>query len=92
MENTGRHTHVAAFLRSTKIAVPKASSAIRTTEILSEMGIGSKLVMPTRSNLDMFEQLVHTVSMLVDMKRQVDRADQEIRVLEAQARGFVPKQ
>lgn len=78
-----------AFLRSSKIALPK----IRPGEVFAEMGISAtRLVMPTRGNLDMYDQLMQTVSLLVDMKRQVDRSDQEIRVLEAQARGYIPKQ
>ena len=72
--------------------MPKPSSAIRTAELLHELGISStKLVMPTHNNLEMYEQLVNTASMLVEMKRQADRADQEVRSLEAQARGFIPR-
>lgn len=94
VESTGRHpAHVPAYLRSSKLATPRPAFAIRTAELLSEMGISAtRLIMPTRNNLDVFEQLVNTASLLVDMKRQVDRAEQDKRVLEAQMRGFVPKE
>jgi hypothetical protein len=71
--------------------VPKSSSVIRVTEILSELGINAqRLVMPTRANIDEFESLLQAVGALVDIKRQVDRVEQEVRALSAQREGFVP--
>lgn len=71
--------------------IPKASSAIRITELLVEMGINpQRLVMPTRANLDAFDGVLQAAGGLVDMKRQVDRVDQELRTLKAQREGFVP--
>lgn len=71
--------------------VIRASSATRVVELLHESGIATqRAVMPTRDNLDMYEKLLHAATNLVDMKRQVDRVDQEIRTLHAQSKGFIP--
>jgi DNA methyltransferase 1-associated protein 1 len=70
---------------------PKVSAAIRITELLIEMGIHpQRLVMPTRANLDALDGVLQAAGGLVDMKRQVDRVDQELRTLRAQREGFVP--
>lgn len=46
--------------------------------------------MPTRENNSVFDGLLQAAGGLIDMKRQVDRVEQEIRTLKAQASGFVP--
>lgn len=56
-----------------------------------ELGVnGEKLVMPTRSNVEELEGLFGAVTALVDMKRQVDRVSQEVRMLRAQKEGYIP--
>lgn len=83
--------HQPAHLRSSKMPTPKPNTAIRVTELLSEMGLNiHRLVMPTRSNLDALDGVLHAAAALVDMKRQVDRVEQEIRTVKAQREGFVP--
>ncbi|WWD20813.1 hypothetical protein CI109_105290 [Kwoniella shandongensis] len=80
-----------AHLRSTKLPLPKPTAAIRITELLNELGISAhKLVMPTRGNLEMFESLLQASGALIDMKRQVDRVEQELRTVRAQREGLVP--
>jgi DNA methyltransferase 1-associated protein 1 len=70
---------------------PKANTAIRITELLAEFGLStSRLVMPTRSNLEAFDGVLQAAASLIDMKRQVDRVEQELRTLKAQREGFVP--
>lgn len=78
-----------AFLRSTKLAQPRstssAQSTTRITELLEQHGVSpSRLLMPTRQNLEAYEALLGTCAMLVDVKRMVDRAEQEVRVLRMQ--------
>lgn len=46
--------------------------------------------MPTRNNIEVLERLFEASGALVDLKRQVDRVDQEVRTLKAQGEGFVP--
>ncbi|KAK1923209.1 hypothetical protein DB88DRAFT_494255 [Papiliotrema laurentii] len=83
--------HQPACLRSTKLPVPKSTYVVRVTEVLTELGVNShKLVMPTRSNIEEFDGLLNAVSALVDMKRQVDRVSQEVRLLRAQKEGYIP--
>nr|XP_031859512.1 uncharacterized protein CI109_004974 [Kwoniella shandongensis]KAA5526584.1 hypothetical protein CI109_004974 [Kwoniella shandongensis] len=83
--------HQPAHLRSTKLPLPKPTAAIRITELLNELGISAhKLVMPTRGNLEMFESLLQASGALIDMKRQVDRVEQELRTVRAQREGLVP--
>lgn len=56
-----------------------------------EMGINTqRLVMPTRANLEAFDAVLQAAGGLVDMKRQLDRVDQDLRTLRAQREGFVP--
>ncbi|KAK8850634.1 hypothetical protein IAR55_004553 [Kwoniella newhampshirensis] len=83
--------HQPVYLRSTKLPLPKPTAAIRITELLNELGISAhKLVMPTRGNLEIFESLLQAASALIDMKRQVDRVEQELRTVRAQREGLVP--
>jgi DNA methyltransferase 1-associated protein 1 len=87
-----RHpVHQPAFLRSTRLTTPKPNAAIRINELLTELGISSqRLVMPTRDNVELFDGLLVAAGALVDMKRQVDRVEQEVKTLTAQRQGFVP--
>lgn len=84
--------HVPVYLRSTRLPVPKPNTAIRVTELLGELGVSThRLVMPTRVNLEIFDGVLQAASNLVEMKRQVDRVEQEIRTLKAQkSGGFIP--
>lgn len=84
-------SHQPACLRSTKLPLPRPNAAIRITEMLTELGVNvHRLVMPTRGNIDELEALFGAAGAMVDMKRQVDRVQQEVRVLRAQREGFVP--
>lgn len=83
--------HQPVHLRSTKMPMPKANSAIRITELLGEMGLSThRLVMPTRGNLEAYDGVLGAAASLIDMKRQVDRVEQDIRTLKAQKDGFIP--
>jgi len=83
--------HAPVYLRSSKLLIPRPSVALRITELVNELGISTqKLVMPTRSNLEEFDVLLIAAGALVDMKRQVERVGQELRMLRAQRDGFVP--
>ncbi|WRT70798.1 uncharacterized protein IL334_007797 [Kwoniella shivajii] len=78
-------------LRSTKIPLPKPNASIRISELLNELGISAhKLVMPTRGNIEIFDSLLQAAGALIDMKRQVDRVEQELRTVTAQRQGLLP--
>ncbi|GHJ86311.1 hypothetical protein NliqN6_2713 [Naganishia liquefaciens] len=86
--NPVRSMHQPAFLRSTKLAQPRSTAQLTTAKInalLESLGVSaSRLIMPTRENLERYEALLTACGSLVDMKRMVDRAEQELRVLKLQ--------
>lgn len=70
-------------LRSSRVSQPKASLAPRITSLLAELGMptmGKHLVMPTRANVARYEELLNACATLVELKRQVERADGELEV------------
>jgi len=75
-----KNAHTPVYLRSVKIPVPKpAGLAPKVIAILAELGINHlKLVMPTKENCERLESLLDAASALVDLKRAVDRVEQEI--------------
>jgi DNA methyltransferase 1-associated protein 1 len=82
--------HVPAFVRSTKLPVPRSSAILRINELMEELGVETqRLVMPTRGNLDALDGVLVAGAALVDMKRQVDRVEQELRTLRAQREAYV---
>jgi DNA methyltransferase 1-associated protein 1 len=81
---------VPAYPRSTRLPLPKPTAAIRITEILGELGVSTaRLVMATRHNMELYAGVLTAANGLVDMKRQVDRVEQELRTLRAQREGFI---
>lgn len=91
--NPVRTMHQPAFLRSTKLAQPRTTSQLTTgkiTTLLESLGVSSsRLIMPTRENLERYEALLTACGSLVDVKRMVDRAEQEVRVLKLQKESGV---
>ena len=58
--------------------------ATKVAQTLSEYGINSsKLVMPTRENLIHLESLIDVTTSLLECKKNVDRVEQDIRVMKA---------
>ena len=79
-----KSSHQSAALRSYKIPAPKQAMATKVAQVLSEYGINSsRLVMPTRDNLLHLESLIDATTLLLDVKRNVDRVEQDIRVMKA---------
>ena len=72
-------------LRSSRIPVPKPSHHAKVTSILAELGIStSRLVMPAAPNIARLETLQSAAVTVMDMKKNLDRVEQELRILEAQ--------
>lgn len=72
-------------LRSSRIPMPKQNLLPKITGILAENGISiSRLVMPTKPNIERMEALQGAAAGLLEMKKNVDRVEQEIRTLKAQ--------
>lgn len=77
---TTKASHQATYLRSFRVAYPKAAVAAKVTQIANELGISlSRLVMPTRDTLLAQEALLEAIASLVELKKVADRVDQEIR-------------
>ncbi|KAI0276322.1 hypothetical protein BGY98DRAFT_986364 [Russula aff. rugulosa BPL654] len=77
---TTKASHQAAYLRSFRVAYPKAAVAAKVTQIANELGISlSRLVMPTRDTLQAHEALLDAITSLVELKKVADRVDQDIR-------------
>ena len=77
--------HQPVFLRSFKIAAPKAGVAPKVHQALAELGINhTRLVMPTRENLQIHESLIEAASSLVETKKVVDKIEMELLVLQEQ--------
>ena len=56
----------------------------KVTQTLSEHGINiSRLVMPTRESLLHLESLIEATTLLLETKKNVDRVEQDIRVMKA---------
>jgi len=76
--------HYPAFLRSSKLPVPKAAIAPKITAALAELGIShTRLVMPTRDTTAQLESLIDATTALVETKRIVDKVEYDIRVLKS---------
>jgi DNA methyltransferase 1-associated protein 1 len=77
---TTKTSHQATYLRSFRVAYPKAAVAAKVTQIANELGISlSRLVMPTRDTLLAHEALLEAITSLVELKKVADRVDQDIR-------------
>lgn len=77
---TTKTSHQAVYLRTFRVAYPKAAAAAKVTQIANELGISlSRLVMPTRDTLLAQEALLEAITSLVELKKVGDRVDQEIR-------------
>jgi len=82
--------HVPAYLRSSKLPVPRSTVILRINELMAELGVETqRLVMPTRNNLEALDGVLVAGAALCDMKRQVDRVEQDLRSLRAQREGYV---
>jgi DNA methyltransferase 1-associated protein 1 len=67
-------------LRSTRLPHIKTALQPRVFALLGELGLSQRLVMPTIVNQDRLEALVDAAGLVADLKRQLDRADYEIKV------------
>ncbi|KAL7412081.1 hypothetical protein BDY24DRAFT_416629 [Mrakia frigida] len=76
------------YLRSTRLPVPSKPSLTQPilallSELTPPVPLPGKLVMPTRGSLERLEGLMAASQGLVEMKRNVDRVEQEVRILKA---------
>jgi DNA methyltransferase 1-associated protein 1 len=78
-----------AYLRSTRMLMPRSNLAIKTQEALSELRppISLRLTFPTQSNCEKWEGVVGAVTSGLEMKRQLDRVQSELRIAQMRSQG-----
>lgn len=90
-----------AFLRSQRMLVPRTSILQRATDAMKELqpNVGPRLIFPTVDNAEKWEGLLGAVTAGLEMKRQLDRVESELRILrmrrqqghgQGQSEGSVP--
>ncbi|KAG8975451.1 swr complex subunit [Tulasnella sp. 427] len=81
-------THKPVHFRSSLIPQPKTSLKQKINQVVQEIGVHpERLVMPTAANLEKLEALQAAAAGLLDIKKALDRVDQEIRINKARLRG-----
>ncbi|CCJ30923.1 unnamed protein product [Pneumocystis jirovecii] len=75
--------HAGIYLRSTRLSMAKPTVATKIATILTELGLATRLTMPTAKTCAKFEQLQRSIEILLDAKKHLDRLEQEHRVAEA---------
>ena len=71
-----------AYLRSTRMLAPKANLFQRTQEAMAELQppVSIRICFPTRDNCEKWEGVAGALTSGLEMKRQLDRVQSEIRV------------
>lgn len=72
--------HPGTFVRSQKIPAIKASLSQRVSSVMTELGVSSRLIMPTAKNFEKFVELQNSIVSLLELKRKVDRLSQETEI------------
>lgn len=72
------------YLRSSKITNYRPSQQAKIIQVLAELGIPSRPVMPTARVTSKFDSLQQSISVLLEAKKQADKLETEIKVLKAQ--------
>ncbi|CAN6655291.1 SWR1-complex protein 4 [Trichomonascus vanleenenianus] len=70
------------YLRSTKIATFKPTIQQKMTTALAELGLPARPVMPTAKVCAKFESLQNSLNVLMEAKKQADKLETEIKVLQ----------
>lgn len=84
-----RLTSGVQFRHERVVKASQAKSAVQTTRIndaLAELGIPSRLLMPTNRVVTEYERLVEGVKQLVEIRKMREKVDGEIKIWEAQRR------
>ncbi|KAK9447528.1 uncharacterized protein V1518DRAFT_407051 [Limtongia smithiae] len=75
------------YLRSTRTTSLKPTVQAKVASVLAELDISSKLAMPTAKVCDKFELLQQSINVLLETKRQADKLEAEVRVLQQKPDG-----
>ncbi|WFD30324.1 swr complex subunit [Malassezia sp. CBS 17886] len=79
------HAHHGAYLRSMRMLSFRPNQYLRAIQAMAELRppVGSRLVYPTATNVEKWETLLGAVASGLEMKKQLDRVDAELRVVQA---------
>ncbi|EPY51685.1 Swr1 complex subunit Swc4 [Schizosaccharomyces cryophilus OY26] len=69
--------HSGCFVRSQKIPAVKASLVQKVYATMNELGVSSRLIMPTAKVSEKYVELQNNIVILLELKRQLDRFSQE---------------
>ncbi|PWN40910.1 hypothetical protein IE81DRAFT_315946 [Ceraceosorus guamensis] len=74
-----------AYLRSARVLAPRSTLLPRVHQTLAELRppVGPRLVFPTQRNVERWEGLLGAVTAGLEMKRQLDRVESELRTQKA---------
>lgn len=71
------------YLRSTRLNMARSTVATKIAAVLTELGLATRLTMPTAKTCAKFEQLHRSIELLLDAKKHLDRLEQEHRIAQA---------
>lgn len=77
------------YLRSSKITAYKQTLQGKINQVLAELGIPPRPVIPTAKVTAKFDSLQQSISVLLDAKKQADKLEMELNVIRAQ-KGMSP--
>lgn len=76
-------------VRSSRIAAPKPAVLNKVAAAITELGISTHLVMPTKANVEKLDALQAALGTMVELKKVTDRIEAEIRVATKRREGLV---
>lgn len=84
------HSH-GAYVRSSRILVPRTNLAPRTAAVLAALDTppmtAQRLVFPTARNVEKWEGLLGAITTALELKKNLDRAANELNTLRLRANG-----
>jgi DNA methyltransferase 1-associated protein 1 len=80
------------YLRSTRMLTPKSNLLQRTQEAMAELQppVSIRLCFPTKENCEKWEGVVGAITSGLEMKRQLDRVQSELRVAQLRLQSGTP--
>ncbi|KAJ3104053.1 swr complex subunit [Phlyctochytrium planicorne] len=78
-----------AYLRTSRLYLPKQGIQAKVKEIMDEYGLAPIPTIPTASVCEKFDILRYNIVNMLELKKVVDRQEQELRVLEGRKDGLI---
>ena len=78
--HSSKNTHTPVHIRSSKFPAMKQQTLARIQQILQELEINSsRLVMPTKENIELMEKLITVCQQLADARKSLEKVEDELR-------------